>query len=160
MHDHAARVRGYLWALVGDGHVADDLVQEVFRRAWAARDRYRESGQARAYLMRIADRLACDHHRRRRREVQLDEAAWTAAEPSANNAEPSAALLQAEARRQLASALAELAPLQQRVLLMRYYGELPFADIAAALDCPLNTVLSHTHRGLLALRRILTPSAP
>jgi DNA-directed RNA polymerase specialized sigma24 family protein len=38
---------------------------------------------------------------------------------------------------------------------LRYYGDLPFTEIAAMMGCPVNTALSHCHRGLLALRRLL-----
>ena len=62
--EHGQAVRGYLLAMVRRPDVADDLTQEVFCRAWQARERYRENGTARAYLFRIADRLACDFGRK------------------------------------------------------------------------------------------------
>ncbi len=45
VRDHGKAVRGFLLALVRRGDVADDLCQEVFCRAWQARDRYSGSGQ-------------------------------------------------------------------------------------------------------------------
>jgi RNA polymerase sigma-70 factor (ECF subfamily) len=53
-----------------------------------------------------------------------------------------------------------LSPQQQRVLLLRYYGELGFAEIAAIMQCPLGTALSHCHRGLQALRKQLVENEP
>ena len=67
--EHGAAVRGYLMAMVRRADLADDLTQEVFFKAWQARDRYREQGAARAYLLRIADRLVCDLHRKRKRRA-------------------------------------------------------------------------------------------
>ena len=64
VRDHGRAVRGFLLAMVRRPDVADDLSQEVFCRAWQARSRYREQGNARAYLLRIADRLVCDRGRR------------------------------------------------------------------------------------------------
>ncbi len=156
---HGRAVRGYVLALVRQADVADDLVQEVFQRAWQARDRYRENGAARAYLLKIADRLVCDRARRPAREVTLDEQAWQRLQPADAELGPAAALGREEARRQLGAALDALTPAQRRVLLLRYYGQLSFADIAAALECPLNTVLSHCRRGLVALRKTLCQSA-
>jgi RNA polymerase sigma-70 factor (ECF subfamily) len=156
VREYGRAVRGYVLALVHREDVADDLVQEVFRRAWQARDRYRENGTARAYLLRIADRLVCDHVRRLGREVTLDEQGWQALAPRRAEADPVDAIRDSEARRALRAALDSLTPIQRRVLLLRYYGDMSFADIAAAVDAPLSTVLSHCRRGLLALRKIMT----
>ena len=154
-HAHADAVRGYLLAMVRRTDVADELAQEVFLRAWQARRRYCEQGTARAYLLRIADRLVCDRHRRSCREVNLDEQTWTRIEPAGPASDPARPMEQTEAVRQLAAALDELSPVQRRVLLLRYYGELSFAEIAEITECPLSTALSHCHRGLKALRKLL-----
>ncbi len=145
-------VHGYLLAMVRRRDVADDLLQEVFRRAWEARNRYRETGAARAYLLRIADRLLCDRARRSGREATRDASAWELHE-DANSVSPAEAAVLSEQRRRLAEALAELSSQQQRVLLLRYYGNMDFADIAQTVGCPLSTALSHARRGLLALRK-------
>jgi RNA polymerase sigma-70 factor (ECF subfamily) len=148
-----------LWAdgaWLRDGARAAELVQEVFRRAWQARDRYQENGAGRAYLLRIADRLVCDLGRKSGREVTLDECGWRELEPIGSGAEPSAMMQCCEAREALHAALDTLSPVQRRVLLLRYYGDLTFAEIAETLGSPLSTVLSHGRRGLLALRKVMT----
>jgi RNA polymerase sigma-70 factor (ECF subfamily) len=155
VREHGRAVRGYLMGLVCSPDVADDLTQEVFRRAWEARTRYQESGNARAYLLCIADRLACDRARRTGREMTIDENAWRRLEPEGEDDSPAESLVQAETRRQLAAALEGLSSEQRRVLLMRYYGDMPFKKIADVMETPLNTVLSHCRRGLAALRKLL-----
>ncbi len=105
VHEHARSVRGYLLAMVRDGHAVDDLLQEVFCRAWQARDRYAEQGAARAYLLRIADRLVCDRGRTVHRERPLNAEQWEQFEPAAADGPPLADLLGAESRRQLTDAL-------------------------------------------------------
>ncbi len=158
--EYGPAVRGYLAMMVRDANVADDLWQEVFQRAWKARHRYQENGAVKAYLFRIADHLVCDYSRRRRMEVQLDEAAWQQCEPAASDQSPDEALQRAELRKQLFSALDRLTPAQRRVLLLRYFSQLGFQQIADITDCPLNTVLSHCRRGLTALRGLLTGCSP
>ncbi len=152
-HGHA--VRGYVLALVRRADLADEITQEVFFRAWQARDRYREQGYARAYLLRIADRLVCDHGRRAGREITVTEESWRQIEPAGRGGEPADDLARTEAAEQLAVALDQLSPLQRRALLLRYYGQLSFAEIAETMDCPLNTTLSHCRRGLMALRKLM-----
>jgi RNA polymerase sigma-70 factor (ECF subfamily) len=155
---HGKAVRGFLLAMVRRADLADDLTQEVFCRAWRARDRYREEGRSRAYLLRIADRLLRDRHRRLGPEQNLADEAWRQNEPASRLPEPSHVALLAEQTEQLAAAMDRLSPIQQRVLLLRYYGQLSFAEIAETTECPLNTTLTHCHRGLEALRKLLGSS--
>jgi RNA polymerase sigma-70 factor (ECF subfamily) len=155
VREHGAAIRGFVWGMVRRSDVVDDLVQDVFFRAWQARHRYAESGSVRAYLLRIADRLVCDHSRKAGREISVEDDDWQRIEPVSAGPLPSDTLSLAETGRQLTAALDELSSAQRRVLLLRYYGNLEFAEIARAMDCPLGTVLSHCRRGLLALRKVL-----
>ncbi len=75
--------------------------------------------------------------------------------PAADDVPPLANLLGAENRRQLTEALDTLTDGQRRTLLLRYYGDMEFQEIADVMECPTNTVLSHARRGLMALRRLL-----
>ncbi len=160
VREHGRAVRGFLLAMVRRPDVADDLSQEVFCRAWQARTRYREQGNARAYLLRIADRVACDRGRRRPSQVHLSDDGWQRHVPADPADGPSAAVLRAEDIEQLTAALDRLSPVQRRVLLLRYYGQLSFAEIAAEIGCPLNTTLSHCRRGLETLRKLLVEKTP
>jgi len=139
---------------------ADDLAQEVFCRAWQSRERYREQGHTRSYLLRIADRLACDRIRRKKPEETLSEAGWRDREPWSDSGDPVSAAVESEVAERLHAALGQLTPIQQRVLLLRYYGQLTFDEIARTIGCPLNTALSHCRRGLEMLRRQLAEERP
>jgi RNA polymerase sigma-70 factor (ECF subfamily) len=139
--------------------VADDLAQEVFQRAWRARDRYRDEGRERAYLLKIADRLVVDRSRRLGLELTVDDAVWHDVEPAADEGSPLDDITRAETSQQLAAALDRLTPAQKRVLLLRFFGDLTFEEIAESIGCPLGTALSHCRRGLIALRRLLTETA-
>ena len=153
VREHGEAVRGYLRGIVGRIDLVDDLFQEVFCRAWQGRQRYEERGFSRAYLLQIADRVACDRFRRSRPETTLGDEIWSIGESTAANHGPAAEAARAEAARRLEAALDVLSPIQRRALLLRYFGQLTFSEIAGTLDCPLNTALSHCHRGLQALRK-------
>ena len=154
VRDHGPAVRGYILALVRRPDVADDLTQDVFRKAWQSRSTYREQGTSRAWLLTIADRLVVDRVRRNEPVVHLDANGWQQWEP-ASEEDPLARLAFAEIQKQLEAALEVLSPIQKRVVLLRYYSDMSFAEIATAVGAPLNTVLSHCRRGLLALRKQL-----
>jgi RNA polymerase sigma-70 factor (ECF subfamily) len=152
---HGKAVHGFLLAMVRRQDVADDLSQEVFCRAWKARQRYSEQGNTRAYLLRIADRLVCDLARRGEPNTNLDADGWKRHEPVSCDAEPSRAAALAEEVAELTRALEQLSPAQRRILLLRYYGQMGFQEIADTVGCPLNTTLSHCRRGLETLRKLL-----
>ena len=153
VREHGDAVRGYLRGTVGRSGLLDDLFQEVFFRAWQGRSRYEERGYARSYLLQIADRVACDRFRRSRCEPTLGDEIWSLAEPVDRAASPAQAATNAETAAELTAALKALAPLQRRALLLRYFGQLSFVEIAETIGCPLNTALSHCHRGLQILRK-------
>ena len=152
VREFGGAVRGYLRAMVYRDDLVDDLFQEVFVRAWQGRARYEERGQARAFLFQIADRAVCDRFRRGKPETTLGDDVWELGEANGRATDPPTNAVRSEATRRLDEALDQLAPLQKRALLLRYFGQLSFIEIAATLDCPLNTALSHCRRGLHALR--------
>lgn len=156
VREHAGAVRGYLLGLVRRADAADDLLQEVFRRAWQARDRYRDEGRERAYLLRIADRLVVDRSRRLGLEVNVDEATWQEVEPAADETATIDRIVNGDLNAELLSALAQLTNVQKRVLLLRFFSDMTFEEIAEALGCPLGTALSHCRRGLAAMRKLMT----
>jgi RNA polymerase sigma-70 factor (ECF subfamily) len=137
VREHARAVRGYLLGMVRRPDVADDLLQEVFQRAWQARERYREEGYERAYLLRIADRLVIDRSRQLGREINVSEVQWQEVEPADDGELPLDGLTRHETSEELSAALEQLSSAQKRVLLLRYFGDLTFEEIAGALDCPL-----------------------
>ncbi len=160
VREHGRAVRGFLAVTLRRADLVDELSQEVFCRAWQARSQYHEQGATRAYLLRIADRLACDCIRRSPAPLNLDEAGWKQHEPLSDGEDPAEAAQQAEEAAQLAAALDRLSSVQRRVLLLRYYGQFTFAEIASITGCPLNTTLSHCHRGLETLRKLLVEQSP
>ena len=152
---HGEAVRGFILALVRRPDVADDLEQEVFCRAWEARGSYVEQGKSRAYLLKIADHLVCDRSRRPVLEKTLSDQQWIQCEPFSRVPDPPDAAVASELSGQLAAAMDRLPAIQQRVLLLRYYGQMSFLEIAEVIDCPLSTALSHCHRALKTLRNLL-----
>jgi RNA polymerase sigma-70 factor (sigma-E family) len=148
---HADLVRLAL-LLVGDRASAEDVVQDVFTRLCA---RGREVGQdsALAYI-RTAVVNGCRSVLRRRalaRRVAITRAApWRDTQESAEHA----AIL-AEDRRRVLAALAALPARRREVLVLRFYLNLPVAEVAAMLGISQGSVKSAAARGLAALARRL-----
>jgi RNA polymerase sigma-70 factor, ECF subfamily len=153
------RVYGLLVRLVGRTDVAEDLAQETLLRAFRSFDTYRPEGKFQAWIFRIAVNLARDWIRRRPREPSLglddgpDPAIGSAA--TVKEMPPDAALVQNDRARRVEAAMARLPQADREVLLMRYYGELAFKDIARATGEPLGTVLARAHRALAKLGELI-----
>lgn len=153
--EHGQAVFGFLFVRTRNRAIAEDLSQEVFVRAWKHRESFQGQGKDRAYLLQIADRIACDWSRDRTNTQGEQIPFEDIPDPVGANQDPTAAIADEETRRQLSQAIDLLSDNQRRTLAMRYFGQMEFHEIARILELPTNTVLSHVRRGLVALRRIL-----
>ena len=129
------------YLLTGDRDAANDLVQETLARTFAAWPRVRP-GEAKAYARRILVNLNTDRWRRRPVTTTqwLDPAALGNAERTVDD------------RDQIARMLASLGPQQRRVIVLRYFEDLPEAEVAACLGISVGAVKSACSRGLAHLR--------
>jgi RNA polymerase sigma-70 factor (sigma-E family) len=136
---HAARLVR-LAALLGDDD-PEDVVQESFCKLYAARSRLRgDERQVVAYLNRIVVNEVRSRHRRRqtvRRDAHLFAGDDTD-DPTARHDDRQAVL----------QALAELPQRQREALVLRYWLDLPLAEIAEATGVRVGTVKSQISRGL------------
>ena len=150
---HAPMLRRLGRRLAGDE--GEDLVQETFVRAWAARHRYCPGTNGRAWLCRILCNLAVTEQRRRARDERL-RARVIALAPPPDPPAPEAPALDDTALR---AALAALAPAERRILELADIDDLSYREIARALDCPIGTVMSRLHRARRHLRQQAAPPA-
>lgn len=157
---YAGVVFGLVLRIVAERPVAEDLLQEVFVRAWQRAGSYDGSrGRAGAWLCGIAHNLAIDELRRQRRRPQLvserDERD-PPREPSAPNGREVAEEAWINLRRvQIETALARLPVAQRQVIELAYFEGFTQSQIAARLGEPLGTVKTRMRLGLRKLRDIL-----
>jgi RNA polymerase sigma-70 factor, ECF subfamily len=126
-------------ALTGSD-AARDVVQEAFAQALRDRAEFRGEGSLAAWVWRIAFRTALRTRAKGGRELTLDELVETAPVP------------RAERDPELAEAVRALAPRRRLVVYLRYFADLPYAEIASLLDISEGTVaatLSQAHAELL-----------
>lgn len=136
--------------LLGDQASAEDVVQDVYARL--QRPRRRSSAPpddllayARAALVNTC-RTVLRRRALTRRFTEPPAPVWSAG----NSAESDVVI--AEDRRRVLRAIARLAPRQREAVILRYYLDLPEAEIAAAMGVSAGTVKSTLSRGLVALR--------
>jgi RNA polymerase sigma-70 factor (sigma-E family) len=137
--------------VVGDTGVAEQITQDAFVRLQLRWGGLRRLDRAPAYL-RSAVLNGARSHLRRRQVSDRYEARQRVA-PAAETPE-SAALGLAEHER-IVAALHRLPDRQREAVVLRYYLDLPEADIAAAMGVARGSVKTHLHRGLAALAQHL-----
>jgi RNA polymerase sigma-70 factor (sigma-E family) len=134
------------WLLTGDEALAQDLVQTALARVWPRWSRLAEPSLAEAYVRRVIATTYANWWRRR----------WRAEQPTADVPDRTGArdeFTVAEARHDLAAALAILTPRQRAVLVLRYFEDLTEVQTADALGCSVGTVKSQAHKALARLRQ-------
>jgi RNA polymerase sigma-70 factor (sigma-E family) len=135
--------------LVGDKPTAEDVVQDAFIGLYRALPRLRSTDKALAYLRASVVNGCRSVHRARQRAsgrpVQHAPEVWSA---------ESAAMAREESRLAM-QAIARLPARAREVLALRYYLDLPDAEIAAALGISRGSVSSTASRALAALAREL-----
>jgi RNA polymerase sigma-70 factor (sigma-E family) len=133
--------------LTGDWHAAEDLVQASLVKLYRAWPKLRLDNDLDAYLRRIMVNTHRSWWRARwRREMPASELPETVIAGFADERALAA---------QVRQALQELSRQQRAVLVLRYFADLPEAEVAGMLGCSPGTVKTHAHRGLQALREIL-----
>jgi RNA polymerase sigma-70 factor (ECF subfamily) len=60
-----------------------------------------------------------------------------------------------EQEQKLRAAIEKLPEVQRQVLMLRYYSNLKFVEIAELMGCPLNTALGRMHKAVLKLRQLM-----
>jgi RNA polymerase sigma-70 factor (ECF subfamily) len=150
---HFAAVHRYLARRAGRER-ADDLASQTFVVAFERRARFRlDAGDARPWLFGIATRLLANERRSEQRVLEsfgrLSGNARLGAVPSQSAP---------ESERDLAAALAKLDPDQRDVLLLHAWCDLPYEEIADALQIPVGTVRSRLSRARASLQADLDPA--
>jgi RNA polymerase sigma-70 factor (ECF subfamily) len=152
---YAPRVRRFLRHQLGDGDVAEDLLQRTFVKMIEALPRYRSRGLPfGAWVFRIARNAVIDHRRTAHPGVPLDEAIDRASDAG----DPVAAAEQDQDRVVLRRALDALPADQREVLVWRFFAELSPAETAVLMGRSNGAVRVLQHRALAALRGILGPA--
>ncbi|WP_214110941.1 SigE family RNA polymerase sigma factor [Acrocarpospora catenulata] len=136
--------------LTGDWHAAEDLVQSCLGKLYRAWGRLDTSSDPDAYLRRII----VNTHR------SWWRARWRREIPRAELPDLTDGRDLGETRaiaEDVRKALARLPARQRTALVLRFFADLSEAEVADLMGCSLGTVKSHTHRGLRAMRQLISP---
>lgn len=157
VREHQEAVFRLAWLMLGDADEAEDVAQETFIHAYKARGRYDTALPLRPWLMRICTNRA----RNRRRALGRYLAALR--RTVLNEPEPIGIVergMQHIDAQTLWQAVRRLKHDDQIVIYLRYFLDMPEAEMAGALNVAHGTVKSRLHRAIARLRDVVQRDFP
>jgi RNA polymerase sigma-70 factor (ECF subfamily) len=142
-----------LYFFGGDEALASDVTQQVFLKLFTRITQFRQESEFSTWLYRLTTNACIDEQRRRKRfDPITDELSPT---PTRSRGSAEDGLARREVGDELRGAIAALKPKLRIAILLKYFEELSYAEIADALGCSQGTVASRINRGHKVLARRL-----
>ncbi len=143
---------GFFRRRVDEPAQAEELTQETFLAVLRGSSRYEASALFRTWLYAIGFKILWAHRRKAAFRAVFHGEPPEGREPAIENRIVAQILLR--------EAVGKLDPMDREVLLLREFEQLSYAEIAAVLHLPVNTVRSRLFRARTALHSILAAPAP
>ncbi|MCS7081529.1 MAG: sigma-70 family RNA polymerase sigma factor [Bacteroidetes bacterium] len=159
MRKYRGAIAHHIYRLVRDRAELEDLVQEVFIKAFQSLSAFRQNFAFSTWLYRIATNHAIDYLRRKKLPLSSLQGSDPNGERELEFADPDhrpdRVLWEEERRRIIQEAIERLPPKYRQVIIMRHQQELSYEEIARQLELPLGTVKAHIFRARELLYRYL-----
>jgi RNA polymerase sigma-70 factor (ECF subfamily) len=145
-------IRHHISRMVRDKQVVDDLLQEIFIKAFSSLASYSTKYAFSTWLYKIATNHTIDHLRRKKLStLSIDRPMKTKDgeleyELPDSTYRPDRHILEDQRRSLIQEAIDSLPPKYNRVIVLRHQQELSYDEIAKELDLPLGTVKAHIFR--------------
>lgn len=137
---------------LGGVNDADDLLQETFIKVYINLHRYRAEYTFGQWVYTIARNTFIDYMRRRQEDLSIDE---RFAAPASNAPTPEESFINLQQRNQIEHYLERLSPRYRKLIVMRFFDEYSYEEIAAKLSLPLGTVKTQIHRARERMCRMI-----
>ena len=154
---HWRKVFNVAYKFVGRHDEAEDLTQDIFLKIFKALHTFDRRANFQTWLISISRNLCIDHYRsvRKERETLAREVDPANLMPVSRERSPHTHVEQADLRRQIQEALAQLPATLREAVVKRDLQEFSYQEIAEQLRLPEGTVKSRINRGRLELARQL-----
>jgi RNA polymerase sigma-70 factor, ECF subfamily len=158
---HRARILRFVTYSTGDPDLAETITQDTLLRAYLGRESFRGDCSVKTWLTGIAINVTRDHVRSakfkfwKKAKTSAVDAQEMASFLPARGSSPEHQMLAKEKVKLVGRALESLSANQRTVFLMRFSEEMQVAEISEILGMPSNTVRTHLHRALIAVRKQL-----
>ncbi len=152
------RLEFHAWGILRDAQEARDAVQEVFIKAMREPRLFEEDFKTQAWLYRVTRNLCFNIVRDRRRRGGILAAMPTETSRADDQVEK---VFSGEQQDEMLEAVQKLSADHRAILMLRYYEDLSYAEIADRLQIKMGTVMSRLSRARDRLEDVLgRPAAP
>jgi RNA polymerase sigma-70 factor (ECF subfamily) len=164
LEKHRTSVVHFLYRMVQNHGVAEELAQEVFLRVYRSRSTYEPTAKFTTWLFRIATHLALNSLRdgkHERQQERLDDDSSELPVRQVSDARPSVeqSMVYQARLEEIRGAIATLPEKQRAAVLMHKYEEMEYSQIAKVLNCSESAVKSLLFRAYETLRARLAHMA-
>lgn len=164
LEKHRTAVVHFLFRMVQNQAVSEELAQEVFLRVYRSRESYEATAKFTTWLFRIATHLALNSLRdgkHERNQAYLDDDSGEGPSREAPDLRPSIeqTLVRQAGLDEIRRAVASLPEKQRAAVLMHKYQEMEYSQIAKVLSCSESAVKSLLFRAYETLRARLAHMA-
>lgn len=156
---HQKRVYSYILLLVKKQVVAEDIFQETFIKVIKSlkEGKYVDANRFVSWVMRIAHNLIIDHFRREKQSKMISKDDYEAdilnhPQYSDKNIEEEVVFMQILS--DVRNLIDQLPDDQKEVVMLRYYGDLSFKEIAEQTNVSINTALGRMRYAIINMRKI------
>lgn len=155
VYAHQKDVYRLALSILDDPDEAEDGTQETFLAALRALDSFRGDSSFKTWLFSIAVNVCRSRLRRRGTRERISRLLQGLFHSNEEEGRPERVLLQSTADTELWNAVRALSEKHRTPVMLRYYHDLPIADIAAMLKVPLGTIHSRLNHARGQLRSLL-----
>jgi len=154
------RLFSYIFMLVKDKQLADDIFQDTFIKVINTLNsgRYKDEGKFIQWTMRIAHNLVIDHFRKSKK-VTFVESRYDSSDIFDNlfvsDDSVEDRMVTSQIHRDVKKLMNNLADDQREVLYLRCYAGLSFKEIAEQTDVSINTALGRMRYALINIRKMI-----
>ena len=156
---HQQSLYGYIFYSVRNRTVAEDLFQETFIKAIATikQGRYTETGKFKAWLTRIAHNLIIDYFRQEQNENTISRDQYKVDlfnNPKFSEETIENVMVKTQTLADVKKLICHLPDSQREVLVMRYYRDMSFKEIAELTGVSINTALGRMRYAIQNMRKL------
>jgi len=149
-------VYNHSYRMTQSAEQSEEITQDVFMKVYRNLDKYDTRRPFRPWLMRIAGNTAISAIRKRSAVVSLTALEEEGFDVADGGEDTSAGVELKMSAEELLTLMQQLDPRYRQALILRYCEDLPYEDIAAIMDVPLNTVRTWLKRGKEKLAKLAT----
>lgn len=145
------------YRLLGESQEAEDAAQEAFLRAYANLARYDPARSFKTWLLSITSNHCIDRLRKRRLTLISVEDEMTVPHPALNSREltPEDSFLMNERSEEMQAFLAQISPDYRTAIILRYWHDMSYAEIAETLHTSESAIKSRLFRARQALAQVV-----